>query len=115
MSSLCINKFKSIPIMPQDQKNDKSQIAEPLDTVRRRLKFRSWHRGTREMDMILGRFADTHIEGFNRDQLDQYAELLMYSDPDLYNWLSKNEDLPANADSDVMQLFLQFQIDNPAG
>ena len=39
---------------------------------RKRLSFRSWHRGTRESDLILGRFADAHLATFDDGQLDRY-------------------------------------------
>ncbi len=58
------------------------------DTRRKRLIFRSWHRGTREMDLILGRFADAHVPGFSDDELDQFEALLGESDPDLYDWIT---------------------------
>ncbi len=99
-----------MPETPENH-NENNDTANELDNTRRRLRFRSWHRGTREMDMILGRFADKYVADFDKDQLEQFEELLMYSDPDLYNWLSKNEDLPANAKSDVMSLFLDFKIE----
>tara|TARA_B100001971_G_C17817565_1_gene347288 strand:+ start:134 stop:436 length:303 start_codon:yes stop_codon:yes gene_type:complete len=95
--------------MSQDTEKLNPADQNELESLRRKLKFRSWHRGTREMDMILGRFADRHIGDFNADQLKQFEMLLGYSDPDLYNWLSKAEPLPANLDSEVMQLFLSFE------
>jgi antitoxin CptB len=86
-----------------------------LDTklMRKRLHFRSWHRGTREMDMILGRFADQYLPSYEQAQLERYERLLKNSDPDLYNWLSGNEPLPPAEDSDVMQDFLGFELERP--
>ena len=40
-----------------------------------RLKFRSWHRGTREMDLLLGSFADAHLPLFAPEELDRYETL----------------------------------------
>ena len=62
----------------------------PIDdqTLRRQLLFRSWHRGTREMDLILGRFAEGHLAAMDRERLDGYARLLEKADPDIYLWLS---------------------------
>ena len=62
---------------------------------RKRLIYRSWHRGTREMDLILGRFADRHIHDFSEEELEKFEEILGFSDPDLYNWLSGQEAMPA--------------------
>jgi antitoxin CptB len=72
-------------------------------TLRKQLLFRSWHRGTREMDLILGRFAEKHLAGMARGQLDGYARLLENSDPDLYNWLTGREPLPAGVGEDLWQ------------
>lgn len=74
------------------------------ETRRQRLRFRSWHRGTREMDLLMGSFADAHLPGFSPAQLDRYEAILGLSDPDLYNWMSGVEALPAEQDNDVMRL-----------
>jgi antitoxin CptB len=55
-----------------------------LDDRRKRLLFRCWHRGTREMDLILGRFADAEIAGLSEDELAQLELLIEVPDPDLY-------------------------------
>jgi len=55
-----------------------------LDDRRKRLLFRCWHRGTREMDLILGRFADAEISDLRDDELDQLERLIEVPDPDLY-------------------------------
>lgn len=75
-----------------------------LDAMRRRLKFRSWHRGTREADLLLGSFADRHLDGFSAEQLDRFDRLLGSSDPDLYNWMTGREPVPNDHDHDVMGL-----------
>jgi len=59
-----------------------------LDDRRKRLLFRCWHRGTREMDLILGRFADTEIADLTDDELSQLEHLIEVPDPDLYAALS---------------------------
>ena len=55
-----------------------------LDDRRKRLLFRCWHRGTREMDLILGRFADAEITGLTDEDLEQLERLIEVSDVDLY-------------------------------
>ena len=55
-----------------------------LDDRRKRLLFRCWHRGTREMDLILGRFADSEIGNLSDDELMQFELLMDVPDPDLY-------------------------------
>ena len=48
-----------------------TRSSDGLDARRRRLLFRSWHRGTREADLIMGRFADVHLATLNDAELDQ--------------------------------------------
>jgi antitoxin CptB len=55
-----------------------------LDDRRKRLLFRCWHRGTREMDLILGRFADAEIATLSDDELGTLERLIEVPDPDLY-------------------------------
>ena len=59
-----------------------------LDERRKRLLFRCWHRGTREMDLILGRFADINIASFTDDELTELEQLIEVPDPDFYAALS---------------------------
>lgn len=74
------------------------------DKRRERLRFRSWHRGTREMDLLLGSFADVNLRAFSSDQLDRYEALLQVSDPDLFDWIIGKKNVPAAHDHDVMRL-----------
>lgn len=67
---------------------------ELIENKRRRLIFRSDHRGTKEMDIILGRFAREHVPTFTEVELCEYDELLRNNDPDLYNWVTGKEDAP---------------------
>ena len=60
----------------------------------KRIKFRCWHRGMREMDLLMGRFADKYIESLSESDIDLFEEIMEYSDPDLYNWVSGREDIP---------------------
>ena len=61
-----------------------------LDDRRKRLLFRCWHRGTREMDLILGRFADAEIANLSESELAQFEHLMDVPDPDLYAALTGN-------------------------
>ena len=65
-----------------------------LDDRRKRLLFRCWHRGTREMDLILGRFADAEIGNLSDDELTELETLLEESDPDLYAAITGDKVLP---------------------
>jgi antitoxin CptB len=67
-----------------------TRSSEGLDERRKRLLFRCWHRGTREMDLILGRFADAEIANLSDDELAQLEYLMEVPDPDLYSALTGN-------------------------
>ena len=60
----------------------------------KRLKMRSWRRGTKEMDMILGPFADTALAGLDVRSLDQYETLLSENDQNLYVWVTRQVTTP---------------------
>lgn len=65
-----------------------------LENLRKKLIFRSDHRGTKEMDLLLGSFARQHVPNFNEQELQEFEELLKENDPDLYNWITGKEKAP---------------------
>lgn len=65
-----------------------TRSSDGLDVRRKRLLFRCWHRGTREMDLMLGRFADAHIGDLSESEVGQLEHLIEATDPDLYAALS---------------------------
>ena len=84
---------------------------ETIENKRRRLIFRSGHRGTKEMDIILGSFAVQFVPGFNEDELAAYDVLLANNDPDLYNWITEKEDAPEPlASCSVFQKLLRYEV-----
>lgn len=85
-------------------------MTENIEDKRKRLQFRSWHRGTRELDLIMGTFADRNLSGFSDIALDQYDQILTYPDPDLYNWITGVEAVPANFMSPVMEKLVAHTV-----
>jgi antitoxin CptB len=83
-------------------------VTASTEIRRKRLFYRSWHRGTRESDLILGRFAAAHLAGFDRAQLDRYEALLDCADADLFDWVAGRALPPAACDHDVLRLLLAF-------
>jgi antitoxin CptB len=80
-----------------------------LDDRRKRLLFRCWHRGTREMDLILGRFADAEIATLNDDELAQLELLIEVPDPDLYAAMSGNRALAGEYASSLFDRIKSFR------
>ena len=81
-----------------------------MDNQRKKLIFRSDHRGIKEMDLILGTFARDFIPTATQIEVDAYEELLNESDPDLYNWISKREPVPSDNDNIILQRLIGYQI-----
>lgn len=84
-----------------DQKTD-----EAIHNKRKQLIFRSWHRGTREMDLIMGSFADKYVLDFTPEELEVYDAVLEIPDPDLYDWVSGRKKPPANQLNPVLEKFI---------
>jgi antitoxin CptB len=85
-----------------------TRSSEGLDARRRRLLFRSWHRGTREMDLIMGRFADAAIGTLSETELDELERLSDASEPDLYAWITGERPVPPEHDTPLFHRLRQF-------
>lgn len=84
-------------------------MTEALENRRKRLIFRSWHRGTREMDLLMGSFADKHVPDMDDSAIEAYEELLSVPDPDLYDWYI-GKPVPADETNAILPLFLAHKI-----
>jgi antitoxin CptB len=65
-----------------------TDIDDDLAVRRKRLRFRAWHRGMREVDLLLGRFADAHLGEMAADDLRAFEALLNVPDQDVLAWLT---------------------------
>lgn len=79
-----------------------------LDPRRRKILFRAWHRGMREMDLIMGRFADAEIGGLSEAELDEFERLIEVLDRDLLSWVTGEAPVPENYDSEVFRRLKAF-------
>jgi antitoxin CptB len=61
---------------------------EALDPRRKAARFRAWHRGTREMDLVMGRFADREIETLPEEELALFERLLDLTEADVFAWIT---------------------------
>ena len=65
-----------------------------IKVIRKRLLIRSWRRGTKELDLILGRFSDKNLNEFKMSELNLYEQFLSNDDYLIYNWLFSKEESP---------------------
>ena len=79
-----------------------------IENRKKKLIFRSWHRGTKEMDQILGSFANKYVPQLNESELDLYEQLLENSDPEMYDWICGRVEVPANKNSKILEKLLNY-------
>ena len=65
-----------------------------IKVIRKRLSIRSWRRGTKELDLILGQFSDENLSELQMSELNLYEQFLSNDDYLIYNWLFGKEDSP---------------------
>lgn len=87
---------------------DEPQV-ETLEKRAKQLIYRALHRGTREMDMLLGSFARDIVPTLDEQGLDDFEALLDLGDPDLYAWYCKQAQPPANFNNPALDAFLAYQ------
>ena len=75
-----------------------------IDVVRKRLLIRSWRRGTKELDLILGEFSDNNLTELQMSELNLYEQFLSNDDYLIYNWLFSKEDSPKMFKSLIKQI-----------
>jgi antitoxin CptB len=88
--------------------------SEGLDARRRRLLFRCWHRGIREMDLVLGRFADAHLTSLNDAELGELEVWLDIPDQQMFAWVNGAESTPAELETGLFRRLREFHNEGAA-
>jgi len=86
-----------------------TRSSDGLDERRRRLLFRAWHRGMREVDLITGRFADAHIASMSEPEIDEFERLMDVPEPELLAWVMGAEATPAQFDTPMFSNMRDFR------
>jgi antitoxin CptB len=87
--------------------------SEGLDPRRRRLLFRCWHRGIREVDLVLGRFADAQLTSLADRELDELERWLDVPDQQIFAWVNGMEPVPANYETALFRRLREFHKGAP--
>jgi antitoxin CptB len=87
-----------------------TRSSEGLDVRRRKLLFRAWHRGMREMDLIMGRFADSTLAGLAETELEDFERLIEAPDRDILSWVTGEEAVPADHDTLLFHRLREFHL-----
>lgn len=82
--------------------------SDGLDARRKKALYRSWHRGTKEMDFVMGHFADAHIADLGEADLTDYEALLDVSDRELFAWIVGTEEVDPIHDRPVWRAMHAF-------
>lgn len=72
------------------------------ETRLKRLRFRAWHRGTREADMLVGGFFDTYSQSWKPEEVDLFEVLIEEADVDILAWAMDMADVPERYQGPMM-------------
>ena len=81
-----------------------------MDEVLRALKYRAWHRGTREADMMIGGFFDAHHAGWDAHERSLFAALLAETDVDIMAWAIGTQPIPDRYQGPMMVTMQQLDF-----
>ena len=73
-----------------------------LDERRRRILFRAWRRGLREMDLVMGQFADMNLPAMSDSEIAEFESLLDLPDPLIFAWITGSEPIPPERDTPLL-------------
>jgi antitoxin CptB len=82
-----------------------------MDDRRKKLRFRAWRRGFREIDLILGGFADRRLAELDDAGLDAFEALLEAPDQDVYLWITEEAVAPPEYDTPTLALIRAFRFE----
>lgn len=82
-----------------------------MDDHRKKLRFRAWRRGFREIDLILGPFADERLAGLDDAAVEAFEALLNAPDQDVYAWITDQAPPPPEFDTPTLALIRAFRTE----
>lgn len=88
-----------------------SRSSADLDPRRRRILYRCWHRGIREMDLVFGQFAENEIALLSEAELDALETVMAEEDQDLNSWITGAEPLPEHMRTEMFARIAAYRPD----
>ncbi len=83
-------------------------MADSVEVRRRRLLWRASHRGTKELDIVIGRYADAHVSTMDETALARFERFLEREEPDLQSWILGGAPPPSAPDLDLIRAIRHF-------
>jgi antitoxin CptB len=88
-----------------------TMTGEGLDERRRRLRYRAWHRGFQEMDLVMGRFVDAAVAELTDAELGEFERLIDVPDHEIYAWVLGNAPVPPEHDTALFGRMRDFHLE----
>jgi len=86
--------------------------SEGLNPRQRKVLFRCWHRGMREVDLLLGQFADARIDQLSEIELDQLENFMEAQDADIFSWFAGSKPVDPQYDAPIFETIRAFHTHN---
>ena len=83
---------------------------EDLSTFQKKLLYKSNHRGSKEMDLILGKFVHKYLSLFNEDELVMLEAILEMDDNDIYQYALNKKEIPESLNNRVFTLLKDYTL-----
>ena len=88
-----------------------TRTSADLDPRRRRILFRAWHRGVREMDLVFGQFADNELADLPDSDLDELETIMAEEDTDLLKWVLGSQPVPERYRTPLFDRLVSYRPD----
>ena len=88
-----------------------TRTSADLDPRRKRILFRAWHRGIREMDLVFGQFADNELAGLAEADLDELETIMAEEDNDLVKWVVGEWPVPERYRTPLFERIISYRPD----
>ena len=86
-----------------------------IDNLKKKILYRSEHRGTKEMDLLLSNFVKKYIDSLNVSELRDLESLLNIDDDVLYKWYLKNEETNMISENSITKKLKEFKLQHYGG